>query len=731
MTIEAVDYSFVEAVKPKRVRTPTTIQIEAVECGAAALKMILDYYKCFVSIDDLRYSCDVSRDGSKASNIVYTAREYGFESGGLKCELENIVDIELPAIIFWNFNHYVVLEGFNKKFVYLNDPAMGKRRVTWREFDEGFTGVVLTFKPEVSTHRQGKKQSILSSAEQRLRNSYKEIIFFILIGLIGVLLELIWPIYAKTFIDDYLVKGKKDWALPLLWLMSFTALFYIMISYFKSYLLIKFDLKMYTLETSTFIRKLIRLPYRFFTQRDSGEVIQRLTLAPDIAKSVSFSVVQIVLSVISVITFLSIMFLYNFHLTIIVILFSTVVMTVNLLFAGKIADLSQRVAVDMGKYFGATTANISSINTLKAMGGELEAFGKIAGYQTRLSNSSQNLSFYNTMISIFDQSQLYLLMAIVFYFGGLSIMNAEMSIGMLIAYQSFMHSYSSSFNSAVGVYRSLKAMKGNLLRVDDVLAQKEDSLLTSQEKSIAKTYEKLDGAIELKNIDFGHTNRGPLLFENLSLTIEPGEIIALVGGSGSGKSTILKMIGGIVAPKSGQISIGGCPIETINRDIFGASVGIVDQDIMIFDGTVYDNITMWNKFANQDDVESAIKDACFDQIVESLSNGLYTRMEKGGGNLSGGQNQRLEIARALVSRPSILLLDEATSALDEATEKLVNDAIVARKCTTVISAHRPSSFIFADRILVFDNGNLVQIGKHDDLVKDKDGLYYSLVKGSV
>ncbi|MEY8715166.1 ABC transporter transmembrane domain-containing protein [Francisella philomiragia] len=537
--------------------------------------------------------------------------------------------------------------------------------------------------------------------------------------------------YAKTFIDEYIVKGLVDWVVPLLWLMAITAVFHNIINYLKTAILIKFDLKMYAIETSSFIKKLIRLPYGFFTQRNSGEVVQRLTMAPDIAKSVTYSVIQMVLSIISMLVFLTIMSLYNLQLTFIVVIFYIVATAINLYFAEKIANLSQRLSVDTGKYFGATTENIGAINTVKAMGEELDAFGKIAGYQTRLSNSSQKLNFYTTIIGIFDQSQSYLLMAIVFYFGGVSIISGVMTVGMLVAYQSFMQSYSSAFGSVVGVYRGFKAMKGNLLRVDDVLEKDDDELLVKQEEAVIKKYEKLNGSIQLKNIDFGYTNRGPLLFKDFSLTIEPGEIVALVGGSGSGKSTILKMIGGIIKPKSGEIIIDDCLIENINRDIFAASVGIIDQDIVVFDGTLVDNITMWNQFINSEDIDLAIKDSCLEEVVRSLNNGIYTYMGKGGCNLSGGQNQRLEIARALVAKPSILLMDEATSALDDDTERLVNDAIIRRKCTTIISAHRPSSFIFADKILVFDKGSVIQSGSHEDLIKDENGLYYSLVKESL
>jgi len=729
--MEKENFSFLKNLKSRRVKTPTTIQIEAVECGAAVLKMVLDYYKCYIPIDELRHRCDVSRDGSKASNIVFTAREFGFEAKGFREELESIVDIQLPAIIFWNFNHYVVLEGFNRKNVFINDPAMGRRKVTWNEFDESFTGVTLTFTPKQKFEKRGRKQSILQAAVKRLENSKREIAFFMSLGIIAVFLQLVTPIYLKVFVDDYLVKKKVNWVLPLLWIMGITALFHVILSYFQTYFLIRFDLKMYTIETTRFMKRLIRLPYRFFTQRDSGEVIQRLTVAPGIAKSVSFSVVHIMLSAVSLVVFISIMFIYNIELTVIIIIFSVIVAAVNLKLTNRIADLSQRVAVDNGKYFGATTSNMSAVNTLKSMGGEAEAFGKIAGYQTRLSNSVQNNALYSAMITIFDHSQTYLLLAIVFYFGGLSIINAEMSLGMLIAYQSFMHSFSSSFDNLINIYRSFKSMKGNLLRVDDVLDQEEDHLLAAQEKVSVSNYTKLNGKIELNNIDFRYTNRGPLLFSNFSLTVEPGEVVALVGGSGSGKSTILKLIGGLIKPDSGEVKVGGVDINKINRDIFGASVGIVDQDIMIFDGTMLDNVTMWNCHVNVDDLKSAIHDSALGEVINTLHNGIHSHLKKGGGNLSGGQNQRIEVARALVTAPTILLLDEATSALDEKTEEKVNQAIRHRNCTTVISAHRLSSFIYADRILVFDNGKLLQCGKHDELVKDKNSLYYSLVKDSL
>lgn len=720
-------YPFLKHLKKRRVKTPTTIQIEAVECGAASLKMILDTYGLFLSLERLRYECDVTRDGSKANNIAHAARRFGLDAKGFKKELAELVDIKLPVIIFWNFNHFLVLEGFDRTKVYLNDPALGRRVLSWQEFDEGYTGVVLTFEKTPAFKQEGKKQNLWDLAKERILSSRAEIVFFFAAGFIFVILNLITPVFAKVYIDKYLLLGMDDWAKPLIFAMAVTALVHLVLNYIQQYYLNLFDLKLYAMETSRFCQKVLRLPYLFFTQRMPGEVSQRMLVAPGIASELSFSLVSFFTAALSLILFGAIMLVYNPLLGACIIAISAVGVLVANANASRLTEISQKIAVEQGKLFGACAASTESIKTIKAMGGEGSAFEVIAGYQAKLTNSMQKAVFYTQWVNIVSNFLKFFAIALVFILGGRSIIQGEMTIGMLIAFQSFMHTFMHSSDSIVSIFLKAQHIKGNIYRVDDVLKQNEDPLLLEQEKVSAKGVKRLEGAIEFKSVAFSYTSHGRNLLEDFSLSVKPGERVAFVGPSGCGKSTLLKIASGLLRPVSGAIDYDGRELGAVNHHVFAYSTGIIDQDIMIFDGSFKDNITMWNENISDSDIVAAAKDAQLHPIIMAYPQGYEAKLEAGGENLSGGQKQRVDIARALAKNPTILFMDEATSALDVVTERKIDEAIQKRGCTSLIVAHRLSTIKNADKIVVMKRGRIVQVGTHEELIGEEEGFYYALM----
>lgn len=697
-------FEFLSHLKPKKVQTETTLQLEASECGAASLKMILDYYGCHISLEELRYRCDVSRDGTNALNITKTAKDFGLKASGYKKELEEIADTKLPAILFWEFNHFVVLEGFDKKRVFLNDPALGKREVSWEEFDGSFTGVVLVFKKSAGFKKEGRKVTIFDSLKSRVVDSKNEIVLFTLFGIMGVIASIVMPVFAKVFIDEYMIQDQNDWARPLIILMILASIFHISLTYVQRYYLVKFDLRLYTKESISFISKAYTLPFRFFTQRDSGDIAQRLALAPELASTLSFSLITLLTSVVSVVLFLIFMFVYSFEISIIILLLAVTIFYIDHILAKRIGNISQKVAVNEGKYFSAAVSNLSYVDSLKAMGRESRAFETLSGYQTKLTNSNQELEIVSQSIININHIQNFIFISVLFYFGGLGIMEGTMSVGMLIAYQSFTHSFIASFENLINVYKNIKDIKGDLSRVDDIHNQKSDKkieLLKVHENS-----EKLRGEIELRGVSYKHSPRGQYALKNIELTINKGECVALTGRSGSGKSTLLKIISSLFEPDSGEVRFDGKNVDSISKETLNKSIGVVDQEIMLFEDSIRNNITLWDSSFQDEHIFKAVSDACLDGVIRKLPSDIDTILEKGGGNLSGGEKQRIEIARALLKNPAILILDEATSAIDEATETKILQNIKQRGCTVIMSAHRESAYSLANKVLVMQDGNL-------------------------
>ncbi|MBU3695074.1 MAG: NHLP family bacteriocin export ABC transporter peptidase/permease/ATPase subunit [Rhodocyclaceae bacterium] len=711
-----------------RVKTPTVLQMEAVECGAASLAMILGYFGRWVTLEELRTRCGVSRDGSNASNILKAARSYGLEAKGYRKEVGQLQGMRMPLIIFWNFNHFVVLEGFEKGYAHINDPGGGRRAVDMDEFDEAYTGVALWFDKGPDFQPGGERPSAWRSVRRRFRGLGTALNYLLLTGVALIVPGLVIPILGSTFIDKVLVAGSTGWVQILTIGVLVTLLLRTGLFWLQQHYLLKLRTRISVDTTQRFFWHVLNLPAMFYSQRSAGDISQRIRINDTVARLVSEDLVGSLLACVQAVFFCALMFLYDGLLTLVVIL--QVVANVLLMrwISERSLAASQKLAIDGGKVYGATLNGLEMLETLKASGNESNFFARWAGYETRYINSELAMSriglFTGALPAVLAAASAALIVGV----GGLRIMDGALSIGMLVAFQSLAASFAEPVERLVALYRKLLEAAGDINRVDDVLNNPTDPF--SGERTLAAAPDsgrpKLSGALELRGVTFGYNPAAAPLLRDFDLSLRPGDRVAVVGPSGCGKSTVSRLVIGLFQPWSGEILFDGRRREDIDRVTLANSIAYVDQDINLFEGSFRDNITMWDRSVPMDAVVQAARDACIHDFILSRPDGYESRIRDGGTDMSGGQRQRIEIARALVNEPSILVLDEATSALDTATEEMVDRNLRRRGCTCLIVAHRLSTVRDADRIFVLSDGVVVEQGRHEELAALQGGLYAGL-----
>lgn len=723
--------NFVIGKLARPVKVPTVLQMESVECGAAALSIILGHHGKFVPLEKLRIACGVSRDGLKATNIIKAAKEFGLEAKGYSKSIEKLMQIQTPSIIFWNFNHFLVLEGFTKKKVYLSDPAQGRYQVTHDEFDEAYTGVVLTFNPGEKFEKGNEKRGLMSSLASRISNSKLSIIYLILASLFLVIPGLVIPSFIKIFIDKYLINGYSGFVMPLLLIMGGVLIVNSVLVYIQQYYLLKLETKLALTTSSKFLWHVFHLPIVFFTQRYSGEIGNRVSLNDKVAKLLSGDLANAALNIIVVIFYAFLMFSYDIPLTLIGIFMAGINVMVLRYVSTARKDGNRRLSNENGKLLGTTTSGISMIETLKASGRENDFFTNWVGYLAKVMNAQQELGWLTIRLNAIPPLVTSLTTTFILGVGALRIMDGEMTLGALVAFSYLMSNFISPVNQLISVGAMLHETESDMNRIDDVINYEVDDQFKEVQngKPIVKTEmdNKLVGYFEMKNVTFGYNTTLPALIENFNLKLKPGNRVALVGGSGSGKSTVAKIASGLHKPWNGEILLDGKNREEIPRNIITESLAVIDQEVLIFNGTIKENISFWDTTISDKSIIQSARDAAIHDVIASRSDAYDSSVLEGGSNFSGGQRQRLEIARALATNPSILVMDEATSALDPTAEKVVMDNIKKRGCTCLIVAHRLSTIIDCDEIIVMEYGKIVERGTHHELMK-KNGAYSKLIE---
>ena len=704
---------------------PVVMQLEVLECGAASLTMIMNYYQKWIPLEQARVDCGVSRDGASAKNIIMAARSYGMVVKAWRVDPEDLVEEgPFPCIIHWGFNHFVVLCGFRRGRAVINDPARGRVDVSMEEFDREYTGVMLTFEPGEGFRPSGKKKSVFSYAKARLSGTSTAVIFVVLTTTISSLLSMISPIFGRVFLDRLLSGQNPGWLRPFIFAMSAFAVINILVLWISTVYSLRIQGKLEAVGSSMYLWKVLHLPMHFFGQRLSSDIADRQATNAEIAGTLVNTFAPLVINTMMMVFYLVVMIKYSPILTLVGVLAIFINMGVSALITSRRVNLTRVQMRDSAKLSSATASSIRMIETIKASGAERGVFGRWAGFQASV--NTQNYRY--TKLSIFFSTIPYLVTQIsnlaVLGGGVYLVLHGSFTVGMVMAFQGFLGSFMQPANELISAGQSMQEMITQMERVDDVMSYPDDPNMEPREKH--EEYEKLTGNIELKDIEFGYSPLGEPLITDFNLTVKPGQKIALVGRSGCGKSTLAKLISGLYQPWSGSITFDGKPISEIDRNVFIGSVAVIDQNVTLFEDTVSNNIKMWDTSIEDFEVIMAARDADIHEEIVIRPGGYQHKMSENGRDFSGGQRQRIEIARALAQDPTICILDEATSALDAKTEYEVVKSISERGITCIVIAHRLSTIRDCDEIIVLEKGHVVERGTHDELLA-KGGAYADLV----
>ena len=706
-------------------KVPVVMQMEALECGAASLTMILAYYGKWVPLEQVRADCGVSRDGSNAKNVLKAARSYGLNAKGYRYEPEDLKkNGKFPCIVHWNFNHFLVLNGFKGNKAYLNDPAKGNYAVSMETFDKSFTGICLMFEPGENFQPGGKPKSMLAFAKKRLVGAGAAVAFVVLTTVIASLIGIIQPAFSRIFLDRLLTGENPDWLYPFLGALALLAAVQLIMAWIQAMWSLRIDGKMSVTGSATFMWKVLRMPMEFFSQRMAGDIQQRESSNASIAGSLVNTFAPLVLDTIMMVFYLVVMLRYSWILTLVGIGSIFVNMIVARLISKKRVNITRVQMRDAGKLAGASVAGIEMIETIKASGAENGYFEKWAGYQASVNTQKVKFSRLNQYLGLLPSFVSELSNTAVLILGVWLTMQGQFTIGMVMAFQGFLEAFISPAEKLISAGQTLQEMRTDMERVEDVMEYPTDVEFADAQKDAE--YDKLSGLVELKNVTFGYSKLAAPLIENFSLTLKPGSRVAFVGPSGCGKSTLSKLISGLYKPWSGEILFDGKPISSIDRSVFTGSLAVVDQDIILFEDTIANNIKMWDSSIEDFEMIMAARDAKLHEDIMQREGGYQYKITEGGKDFSGGQRQRMEIARVLAQDPTIIIMDEATSALDAKTEYEVVNSIKDRGITCIVVAHRLSTVRDCDEIIVMDNGKVVERGTHEQLYA-LGGAYAKLV----
>ena len=709
--------------KSKLAKVPQVMQMEVVECGAASLTMILAHYGKWLPLEEVRAACGVSRDGSSAKMILQAARNYGLDAKGFRMSPEAL-EGKQPAIIHWNFEHFVVFRGFDRKGrACINDPGIGPVKWPMEEFRKHYTGVCLTFEPTEKFEKGGQQTSILSYMKKNLNGVSEAFWLTFSFALMGAFVALLSPLFTRIFLDEILSGKNADWVKWFFIGMGALAVFQFFVVLLQSRYTKRVAGALALKSNKDYLRHLLRLPMSYFAMRHVGDLQQRMHLNQEITNSLIEVLAPQVINIGLLVLYLFLMFSYSFWLTIIGFVAAGVNLAIVHYFANLRINLIRSMEQCEGQYFSATVSCIDNMESIKAAGAETGFFKYWSGLWAHKFNVNANADKQQAQVALLPVMANALCSVAVLVLGAYLILQGDLTVGMLMAFQGFMGSFLAPVNELVNGSQKIVEMRSQMERVEDVMKYPEDH--RESEKEILQG--KLGGLLEMKHVTFGYSPIQPPLIEDFNLRVEPGHSVALVGPSGCGKSTLAKLISGLYKPWSGEILFDGRPIESIPNEELTNSVAVIDQNVVLFDDTIAQNIRMWDPSIEDFTLMMACNDAEIRADIVSRPEGFDTKIVKGGQNFSGGQRQRFEIATALAREPIVLIMDEATSALDPKTEDEVMKRIRRMGPTQVIVAHRLSTIRDCDEIIVMDQGKILQRGRHEELMA-QEGFYQKLMK---
>ena len=706
---------------PHPVRTPTVLQMEAVECGAACLAMILAYHGRRVPLEELRVACGVSRDGSTAGNIVRASSNYGLDGHGFKRDVAALAQITPPFIVFWRFAHFIVVEGITERGVRVNDPAFGRRTIDAAEFDSGYTGIALTFATNADFHRGSAVRSTLATLWGRVSASQSSVAFIVGAGFALVVPGLMLPAFTKSFVDNVLVTGDKGWLGPLVAMLVAALILQTALLELQQHAILRLQSKLAIGSAARFVNHVLALPMTFFAQRSAGSIAYRVSSNDRVADLLSRRVAAAVVGALTACIYLAVMVAYDAVLAAITVVFASLNLVALRLVARWRSEASTALLQEEAELSATAVSGLARIETIKAAGAESALLVRWLARQSRTINARQRFSIPSQLLGGVPRLLTVLNTTAILAIGAWRVIGGEISMGTLFALAMLAQQFSAPFQLAVDLGADVQQIDGDVRRLGDVMNYPAEPEPVARTESV-----RLRGALELRDVTFGYARFAKPAITDISFALRPGERVALVGSTGSGKSTVSRLVSGLYRPWSGAILFDGREREEIDPLAFVSDVAFVDQDIVLFAGTIASNVTLWDPGLDVAAVERAARDAMIHADIVARPDGYEALVAEDGANLSGGQRQRLEIARALVRDPSLVVLDEATSALDPITEHDIDANLRRRGCSCLIVAHRLSTVRDCDQILVMHDGTIAERGTHDELVA-RGELYRALV----
>ena len=703
-------------------KVPVVVQMETVECGAACLSMILAYYGKWLSLEQLRTDCGVSRDGSNARCIVQAARRHGLDAHGYRADISHLEHMA-PAIIHWNYNHFVVFKGFDGGLAYINDPGIGSIAVSMEDFNRSYTGVAITASPTDQFKPHGHQTSILHYVRENIRGVSDAFIFTLIMGILTAFAGMLYPLFSQVFMDDIITGKNEEWTVPFFVGMGALVVFHFLLAFLDNVYGRRFSGSMSLKGNTRFLWHALNLPMEFFAQRYVGDIVQRQSLNETITTTLVRILAPYAINILLLIVYVVVMARYSFLLT----LMGLMSVALNIYVVRKESELRNNLSRAMeqteGKFYGITMSCVDNIESIKAAGAERRFFEFWAGYFARRNNQEVLFEARSFSPYVFG----HVANALVLILGAALILYGDFSIGMLMAFQGFMAEF---MRPAMGLMQgstTVIELRSQMERIDDVIAYPTEKWSDDTNEAHGA---KMGGMFEMKNVTFGYSPTSEPLIKDFSMKVEPGKSIALVGTSGCGKSTIAKLVAGLYEPWSGDILFDGRKRSEISHEEYVNSVAVIDQNVVLFDDTISENLKMWDHSIEDFTMTMACIDSGIRNDIISRPRGFNTKLVKGGGNFSGGQRQRMEIATALAREPILLVMDEATSALDTVTEREVMQNIRQCGASLIVIAHRLSTVRDCDEIIVMDHGQIAERGTHDELMS-RDGIYKKLMTNDI
>ena len=706
----------------KRVKTPSILQMDTMECGAVCLSIILSYYGMHVTAEAAREACGVTRDGSKAINIVKAARNWGMTAEGKRINnLETLGFIQTPFVVFWKFEHFLVVEGIIKNKVYINDPATGPRVLSIEEFDKGFTGVVLSIQPGKDFKPSGKKEkSVFGLLRDYVKGDSLELTYILLISALLTIPQASIALFVQFFIDHILIQDQRHWMIGFAISISFIIICSILLLWIQQYYLVLYKIRFSIKNIPDFFYKLLHLPMSFYIQRSTGDVSNRLYIFDEVSEKITSGFSEGIIHILSIVIYLTLIILINMSMGLITIVITAINIAAIFISQRKIVDLGRRYSQDQAKMHSVEYSGVMMIETLKFMSGENRFFTRWLNHKSKLIDSEQQIDIYCALISLLPNALYFLNLVLMVILGCYYVMQGSLTVGGVIAIYTLLLLLPEPVKAIVDSFLKLNELKAHLLRVNDVTLSYKPAENTELKEI------KTENIIEIKNLYFGYSKLEAPILSDIDINVKKGQTIALTGMSGGGKSSLLNLIAGLYEPWFGEVYLFGKHIKSYQADELFKLISYVDQNIFLFEGTLRDNLTMWDKSIEDETIIKALKTACVYDVV-SLKGGLDYPILEGGKNISLGQAQRIELARALIKNPQVVLLDEATSALDSVTEAKIYKNLAKLKCSFIICAHRLSAIRHCDEIIVIENGGIIERGMHEDLIK-LNGRYKQFIE---